>query len=367
VAEQVAVTEVHAELLPAGKQDRVGTGGIAFVGDGVNDAPALARAAVGIAVAGSTDVAAEAGDIVLMGEPLRPLPLLVRLSRETVRIIRQNIVGFGFGVNLVGVVLTGWVWPLVATGPGWYEKAPLVGVLYHQLGSLLVLLNSMRLLAFERTPASPTLTRARAAARGFDRWINTVHFDDLLHGVAHRWKLVAGTAAAALLVGWGLTCFAQVEPGEVGVVRRFGAVVADLGPGLHVRAPWPVETVTRVRTAEVRTVEVGFRRVRPEARSPVLPAAGDRLRRPAGDALTWASSHGEDIGKVTDESVMITGDGDLVEVLATVRYHVADPRRFLFGPADPDALVRSAAESVLREMVAGGRFLDLLTTRRGGW
>src|SRR5690606_32600994 len=58
------------------------------------------------------------------------------------------------------------------------------------------------------------------------------------------------------------------------------------------------------------------------------------------------------------------GDGNLIEILATVRYQVRDHRRYLFGVADADAVIRSAAESVLRERVAGHNFLDLLTVRR---
>ncbi|MBX9584687.1 MAG: hypothetical protein K2X87_30660 [Gemmataceae bacterium] len=323
----------------------------------MNDAPALARAAVGIAVGSGTEIAAEAGDIVLMGDGLKPLPLLVRLSRETVRIIRQNIVVFAFGVNIVGIVLTGWLWPVLAPTPGWYEAAPLVGVLYHQLGSLLVLLNSMRLLAFERTAAAPALARARDSARALDRWLNTVHLDDLLHAVGHRWKWIVGGAATVVLLGWVSSGLAQVGPGEVGIVRRFGAVTTDLGPGLHVRWPWPVEDITRVSPDEVRTVEIGFRALTAEQQRPVPTS---------GAASGWSSPHAEGVARLTDEAVMMTGDGDLIEVLATVRYRPADPRRFLFAAADPDAVIRSAAESVLRELVAGGRFLELLTVRRAG-
>src|SRR5262249_32681255 len=99
IAAPLGITDVHAELLPEQKAEFISQlrstppnathhsppRKVAMVGDGINDALALARADVGLAIGGTgTDVAAEAGDIVFMGDPLRSLPLLLRLSRQTV-------------------------------------------------------------------------------------------------------------------------------------------------------------------------------------------------------------------------------------------------------------------------------------------
>ncbi|MBV9125378.1 MAG: cation-translocating P-type ATPase family protein, partial [Planctomycetes bacterium] len=358
VAEAVGISDCHAELLPEEKAafleqwEQAGRRA-AMVGDGINDAPALARADIGLAIGGTgTDVAAEAGDLVLMGDPLRPLPLLVRLSRATVKIIRQNILIFAFAVNAVGIVLTAWLWPLL-TPAGWHDQAPLAAVVYHQIGSLAVLLNAMRLLWFERTTTSPGWRKLRHAAHTLDHWMER-HLDpgEVLHWLEHHWKPTAGVAAVLLLTAYALSGLTRVGPDEVAVVRRFGRPLEPvLGPGLAWRWPWPVEQVSKVKPDHVYTVEIGFR------------SGGDN----AGNLspLAWSSAHnGQNM--VPDEAVMVTGDGNLVEVQAVVRYRLNRRRlaTYLFEVRDPDALVRAAAESVLREDVAARKFNALATTGR---
>jgi Cu+-exporting ATPase len=380
VAGELGIPSIHAELLPIDKADivaRLSEGqtataaskvesvagttrrSVAFVGDGINDAPALARATVGLAVGTGTEIAAEAGDIVLMGDPLRSLPLLIRLSRETFRIIRQNIFIFAFGVNLVGIILTAWLWPLLARSPEWYEKAPLAGVIYHQLGSLLVLLNSMRLLAFERKTVTATAGRLRSGLQRLDRLVERVSdVDEILHEASHRWKPIALGISLLAILGYALSGFTQVETNEVAVVRRFGRPLDnDLGPGLHWRWPWPVENVVKIQPKQVRSVELGFRILK------------DRLAKTEGKqtraALTWLSQHeSEGVLRVEGEAVMPTGDGNLVELLATLNYHVSNPRRYLLEVSNPDEILRANLEAVLREQAAGETFLELLTVRR---
>lgn len=113
VAREIGIDEVHAELLPGDKVDQVerllkntsGKGKLAFVGDGINDAPVLSRADIGIAMGGlGSDAAIEAADIVLMDDKPSKLAVAVRISRKTLRIVRQNIV-FALGIKLLLLAL----------------------------------------------------------------------------------------------------------------------------------------------------------------------------------------------------------------------------------------------------------------------
>jgi len=140
IATQVSVDEFRADLLPEDKVDAIDTllteyGRVAMVGDGVNDAPALARATVGIAMgAAGTDTALETADIALMADDLSRLPLAMKLSRRALGVVKQNI-GLSLLIKAVFLALA---------LPGY---ATLWMAVFADMGaSLIVILNGMRLL-----------------------------------------------------------------------------------------------------------------------------------------------------------------------------------------------------------------------------
>ena len=140
VAAEVGVDEYRAELLPEDKlaaihELRRQYGKVAMVGDGINDAPALALSTVGIAMGGAgADTALETADIVLMADDLSKLPFLIRLSRQTLTIIRQNI-AFSLLVKVLAIL---------AVFPGWLTLW--LAILADMGATLLVAMNSLRLL-----------------------------------------------------------------------------------------------------------------------------------------------------------------------------------------------------------------------------
>jgi len=354
MAREVGIAVVEAELLPEQKLDYVRHAmaqgrQVAMTGDGLNDAPALAAAHLGIAVAGASDITAEAADVVYMPHSLEKLPKLFEVSRKAVATAWQNIIVFAGLVNFTAV-------GLAAAG----VLGPVGAVVTHQLSSLFVMLNSLRLLRVERADrvergpqqipvwlSAPRLfalqlfDRVRFAAPMMLEWLSD-----------RRRELVkpAVVCVAALIAFSG---FYMLGPDEAGVIERFGRKIPPLrSPGLHYKLPWPIERLTRVSATRVRAVEIGFRsgRVEPSAEPPTYE---------------WNVQHraGRFQSK-PEESLMLSGDLNMIEVNAVIHYRLRKPDDFLFRQLDGDATVRSAAESILQSVTSSSALDQVLTSGR---
>jgi Cu+-exporting ATPase len=144
IAEQVGIEMVFAGVNPEGKRSRIRqlqeSGVVAMVGDGVNDAPALAQANVGIAMGGGTAAARQTADITLIRDDLRSLLDAIVVSRKTLQVIRQNL-ALAFGYNILAIPLAA---GLLEVWHGW-SPGPMAASAAMALSSLSVVLNSVRL------------------------------------------------------------------------------------------------------------------------------------------------------------------------------------------------------------------------------
>ena len=148
VAKELGLDEVKYELLPADKISELeklignrceGDGKLGYVGDGINDAPVLMRADVGIAMGSlGSDAAIEAADIVLMDDDLRKLSLILRIARRTMKIVKSNI-AFAIGVKIIILILSA-----IGLASMWMAVFGDVGV------SIICILNSMRVLRYKQ-------------------------------------------------------------------------------------------------------------------------------------------------------------------------------------------------------------------------
>ena len=140
-------------------------------------------------------------------------------------------------------------------------------------------------------------------------------------------------AVLVLLGAYFASGFYVVGPDQRAVVRRFGAIAGQVGPGMHYRVPWPVDRVDVVKTTSVMKIGVGF----------VLPSGDGEM--PPGPEL-------------------LTGDTNIVNVNLVLQYVIHDPAEFLFQIKDADAFVEAAAQAAVTETIAGMPVDEVLTRGR---
>ncbi len=200
----------------------------------------------------------------------------------------------------------------------------------------------MLVAALDRVGVRTLLTRARGTARrpGWSR--------------RFVWSV-----AVLVLVVWVLSSVSFIGPGRAGVVMRWGRALDDcMTPGVHLKAPWPIDRVTRVEVPKVRRVEIGFR-TREVARS-INAVAAEFY------ATLWESRHAAGTyEKLPEEALRLTGDENIVDMNVVIFYRISDPKDYLFRVAETENLIRFSAESAITRIAGGLAIDDVVTARRG--
>ena len=145
--------------------------------------------------------------------------------------------------------------------------------------------------------------------------------------------------AATVLLFWLLSGFYVVQPSEQGIVLLFGKVVADTGSGLNYRLPWPIEVLNKVNVQAINQTTVGYR--------------------------SNAESNDENqAGDISDESLMLTGDENIVDVNFTVNWRIKDAAAYLFNVEHNSDTIKAVAESAMREVVGQNQIEPIMTSSR---
>jgi Cu+-exporting ATPase len=205
IAASVGIDRVVADVLPAEKAahvQRLQDEGhvVGFVGDGINDAPALATADIGIAIGTGTDVAIAASDITLVGGDLRGITAAVALSRRTVRTIKQGL-GWAFSYNILLI-------PVAAGAMYWWDRLlldPVLASAAMAMSSVSVVSNALRLRRFNRPETAKEILHPKLSARiGDYTFLTTVAAVALTLGTAFTWASRTETASHGMngLLAW---------------------------------------------------------------------------------------------------------------------------------------------------------------------
>ena len=152
-----------------------------------------------------------------------------------------------------------------------------------------------------------------------------------------------GVVALVLIVLWALSGFYRVEPDQQGVVLRFGKWVNTTAPGLNWHLPYPIESVLTPSVEAINSIDIGFRAA-------------------AGAASNRSTSSRRD---VSEESLMLTGDQNIIDIDFTVLWKISDAGQYLFNIREPEATVKIAAESAMREIIGRTDIQPALTEARG--